>query len=267
MLNHVRTLLLNLSYDGNGAEHIPSSFLQLPLPAPFSEVNAILFPSGSSRSYKQFLAHHYLNIIRAAGLEERLKDFDSRISYPLDRSDFFKIHRNSNPFVSNSAYPIFVYGKFRGNETNDSFYDNFEITQVSNTTKVLIYSTVRKKYMNGNSLYDTAEVAAENQLSFVDNLSVPIIIGSTGISFSIDGGATFTGTANKSWQFLVESPFETQVVKIINALSNLPLERLFQLPSRIDTKTFENLWKKHYNPVYRLAGLLLTYVSKLDNTL
>lgn len=267
MLNHFRTLLLNLSYDGNETEHIPVGYVSRPLQTPFAEIYKQLFPTGASRFYKLFLAHNYIEIVKAAGLEDDLKKIDPRISYQLDSSDFFKIYRYSNPVISSSNHPIFVYGQYTSNKVNDGFYDNFEITQVGSTNRVLIYSTINEYYINGSETFPTSESAAEITLTFTNGTSDPVKIGSTGITVVFGGGATFTSTGSKTWEFLVESPFTFNLNAVIDRLPPDLVDKLFRFAKDVDTSKYENLWKQHYNIVYRLAGLLLAYVSKLNSTL
>lgn len=263
MLNHFRTLLLNQSYAGNPAEHIPEGFNAATLPAPFLEIYNALFPKATSRAFKQFIAHNYINVVRAAGLEADLKLLDPRISYSTDYSDYFKIHRYSNPVTSNTAYKIRIYGQYGGNNTSGSYYDNFLIEQVGSTQKITIYSTVREVYIKGNQEFSLPE-DAEILLDFSDDVSVPVLIGSTGINFTIDNGATFTENGNKSWEFLVEAPFIMNLTHILDNLQTAPIEAMFKTRPKIDVTNYENLWREHYNPVYRLAGLLLAYVTKLN---
>ena len=263
MLNHFRTLLLNLSYAGDRAEHIPKDFSGIILPQVFNEIYDSLFPKSTSRYYKLFLAQNYIRIIQAAGLTP-LFELDNRISYS-DSGDFFKIHRNSKPNISNIDIPIFVYGDYIANNSNLSYYDNYLISQVSNTTNILVYSTIRKVYISGDLEFDTPDVEAEITLNFVNGVSTPILIGNSGISFSVGGGAVFSSTSNKTWEFLVEAPFVFSLNRVIDNLQSNDINTVLAAKATIDTTKYDNLWKQHYNPVYKLAGLLLGYVARIDN--
>jgi len=265
MLNHFRTLLLNLSYAGDPAEHIPVGFSSRKLEDVFNNIHRTLFPTATSRLYKTFLAHSYLNVISAAGMSVDLLTFDKRISYSLDYSDYFKIFRHSNPVISAAEHPIFVYGHFMGNSTNEGFYDNYQISQVDMTQKIVVYSTVKEKYLSATQIFDSAEPDAEILLDFTEPVSAPVPIAGTGISFTIGGGPTFNDTADKTWEFLVEAPFIFDLGRTINEVSAAAVDALFEFKPEIDTKKFENLWRQHYNPVYRLAGLLLAYTTKLNS--
>lgn len=261
MLNHFRTLLLNLSYNGDPTEHIPEDFRARTLTPELDAIHKLLFPVDTSRYYKLFLAHCYLQVIKAAGLDDELKSFDPRISYSLDYSDFFKIQRHSNPAISSTSHPIFIQGSFRGNETGGSFYDSYLITQVDNLESVYIYSKVKKHYIKENLLFEQIEDAAKNNLTFTNGVSAPVIIGSSGITFSLGGGDTFADSANKTWEFLVEGPYSFDLLKKYNTLKLYNTSVVFK--GKNPTK-FENLWKQHFNPIYGLAGFLISFITAIN---
>lgn len=262
MLNHFRTLLLNLPYAAP-EEHIPRAFNGIELPVGAGEIYTTLFPSSTTREFRSFLAHNYIKLIYAAGLEAELKRYDSRISYPVERDDFFKIYRHSNPVVSNFENQILIYGQYSGNIVNNSFHDDFRISQVGSTSNILIYSTVQSRYINGSNRYDTVDPAAQIALTFNAGVSDIVNVGTTGVSFKIVSADPFTNTGNKTWQFVIEAPFVFNFNSIFSDLKSLSLHKFFQLKSDDITK-YENLWNDHYNPVYQMAGLLLAYISKLN---
>ena len=171
MLNEFRTLLLNISYAGDGTEHIPSGFTALPLSSPFKDIYNILFPPGSSRYYKQFVANCYLSIMNAAGLEKDIIALDPRISYTIEDANYFKIYRHSNPAISDLTYPIFVYGDYTGIQTSGTYYDNFLITQVGDSANILVYSTVNNTYFNGNTQYPSPTTDAQITLDLSSNIN------------------------------------------------------------------------------------------------
>lgn len=268
MLNHFRTLLLNLNHVGDNTEHIPINYLSLDLPKELIKVYDVLFPKGISRLYKIFLIQNYLNIIKAADLEAEILKFDSRISYSND-PNFFKINRITNPIVSNERHPIFIYGKYVANSINQNYYDNFLISQIDDTQKINIYSKVKKVYINNGKTYTEPTDETEILLDFTDiNVSKPIPIGSTGISFAIGNKPEFFDTSNKTWEFIVESPYIFEFNKIFESLLNTEItDSLFNYRTDIDVTKYENYWKFHYNPVYRISGLLLALAKKINTLL
>lgn len=87
MINHFRTLLLNLSYAGNNSEHIPSSFVARQLPDKTLTFYQTLFPTGSSRARILELGQVYLELIEATRLSEVITAQDPRVTYVLE-TDF-----------------------------------------------------------------------------------------------------------------------------------------------------------------------------------
>jgi len=259
MLNHDRTLLLNLDYVAN-SEHIPSEFKAMQLPKELQAIYDILFPQGSSRYYKLFLAQNYLSVIFAAGLSADLEKFDKRISYSVLDNEYFKINRVSNPDISDFNFPIFISGSYNNVARNKYYFDHFEIQQVGNTNRVTVYSPVNNLYHSETesfTMYDPAR--AEIMLEGV------VRISNTGISFAI-AGLDITSTERKRWSFIVEAPYTFDFTTVYNNLvTSDKVDGLFQFKPEIAVTNYDNLWTMHYNPVYKLAGLLLAYIEKVNS--
>jgi len=263
MLNHFRTLLLNLPFTQE-KDHIPEGFYGVKLPDGLQAVYDVLFPPNSSRYFKLFLAQNYLNIINGAGMSADVKAFDNRISYDLTNEEFFKINRFSNPKISNSKFPLFVSGKLTSVKTNNYFYDAFLIRQVSNTNQVTIYSRVNGNYIKGTSTYlDPSSAGITLDFSNV-TVSAAVDIGTTGISFIIGAGETFTSTSDKTWEFVVEAPYEFEFEAIMDRILALDPFKIFRKYD-LDLTKFENLWNLHYNPVYKFSAFLLAYVTVVNS--
>lgn len=264
MLNHFRSKLLNLPYS-NAKEHIPSNYPVVTLPDAMKALYEILFPVNTSRYYKLFLVHNYLNIINAAGMTSDVLAFDNRVSYDLYDDQYFKINRFSNPKISNQKFPLFTFGKLSSVKNNSYFYDSFLIRQVSNTNRITIYSRIHGHYIKENSTY-TDSTAAEITLDFsAVTVSAPVSIGNTGITLIFAAGETFTGTSNKTWEFLAEAPYEFEFDDIMARIEAQEPFKIFR-KYNLDLTKFENIWNQHYNPVYKFAAFLLAY-GTVVNTL
>ena len=266
MYNHFRTLLLNLPYAGNAEEHIPTTFNGIILPEPLSSIYKLLFPDGTSRYYKRFLVQNYLQLIESAGISNVLTNIDPRITYDLTTSNYFKFYRNSNPVVKDIMHPIFISGKYSNNSSSDSHYDNFLISQVGNSTNVTVYSTVNKVYLTPTGKTNDP-IAAELTLTIGDgNTTKCIPIGGTGVSFSLGGANTFTNSSDKTWEFIVESPYIFDFNATLQALlTNPTTKELFEFKPEVDVTKYKNLFDTHFNNVYRLAGYLVAYVIKCNS--
>jgi hypothetical protein len=267
MLNHFRTHLLNLGYVKDN-EHIPEDYVPITLPRNLDVLYSALFPTNTTRYYKLFLAHNYLNVINAAGMTSQLTDYDPRISYDLHDLTYFKISRLSNPDVSNPDFPLFLLGKMESAKVNNYFYDSYLIRQVEATLNITIYSRINGVYIDeaGNtySTPDDAEITVDFD-GGSSPVSQEIFLGKTGISFQLGNGALFTGTSDKTWEFIAEAPYVFEFSSIFNKISALnPFASLKRFD--VDISDLENIWNFHFNPVYKFAAFLLAYV-RVINTL
>lgn len=264
MLNHVRTLLLNLDYTGDGTEHIPASYIPIKLPKKLESLSLALFPENSSRFYKMVLAHTYMNVLDAAGFSEEVLSYDKRISYDLTDSSFFKVNITSNPKVSNSDFPIFIQGLLNQYDDRDYYYDVFLVRQKANSSYISVYSMNKSKYLLGVSEFDNADDALI-PLTFTNGSSNVCFAGTSGIRFSIGGtNSSFQATANKSWEFSVESPIKVDIETAYNKLSTLNPFRILK-SFNIDVSDYEYIWNNQKNLLYKLAAFLLAYVRVLNS--
>lgn len=267
MYNQFRTLLLNLPYAGDGAEHIPSTFNGVILPSVLLSIYNILFPANTSRYYKNFLAQNYLQIIASAGLSDVFTTLDPRISYDIDSNEYFKIYRTSNPIVSDVTSPIFISGQYNNIASNNYYYDNFLISQIGSSNNIVVYSTINNVYLNGINTFlspDNAHIS----VTFNNGVSEPVLIGRTGLSFTLGGGNTFSDGSGRTWSFIAEAPYVFNFNAIMSALSNNPnVAALFNYHPAVDVTTYSNLFNYNFNTVYQLAGLLVAYVLKCNSLL
>lgn len=271
MYNHFRTLLLNESYTTTtttegpaGAitqEFIPNSFAAIKLRPELSSIYTILFPATSQRFYKLFLTWNYLQIIRAAGLLEDLKQFDSRIVLDLDSDpSYFKFHRISSVTANASAaaFPLRVFGTYVPDVTTKNTYDVIEVTQTGAATVSI------KSNVNG-TFFKAIDGSTNHIVTITDKISNHIKIGSTGLSFYISAATAFNGSNDKQWSFVIEAPLVFDLNTIFTNLDNNPaIIEMLKLNPSFDTNKYEMYWWQHFNKLYRLAGLLIAFVARID---
>lgn len=266
MLNHFRTLLLNLTYL-DASEHIPEAFTAKALPSELKRVYDKLFPPGSSRFYKLFLGQNYLNIVKTTGFQDYVTALDNRISYDLSNDSYFKVTRVSNPIVSNAQFPIKVLSSINSVAYSDYHFDSFLISQVTNSLNVRVYSRMQERYLNGKEEYVTSADSGTLipvQFTAGNKTSDTILIGQTGASFNITNlsNGAFTATSNKTWEFVVESPYSFNVLSIISQVDRVDIFK--QLNKFVDVKALEGQWEQEQNPLYRFALILIAYVSAVN---
>lgn len=267
MLNHARTLLLNLSYESE-EEHIPPNYNKRALSQDLSLLYNTLFPVSSSRNYKFFLCHNYLNLIEAAGMTSHVLAYDPRVSYSLDTTQFFKVSRETTPISSDPDYPIFVLGELQSVNNSDYTFDTFVIRQFEDQSLVSVYSRMKSKYIDpagGDDLY-SVDVATRPVTFSSSDISDEMGIGETGLSFVIGRktGTSFTDTSYKYWEFSAETPYRVDILSIITGIENLNgMHKLKKYG--VDISEYENMWNYHFNSVYKFAAFILAYVKVIDS--
>jgi hypothetical protein len=267
MINHYRTLFLNLSDQGDPNEYIAPGFNSLSLPSELQNFYNLIYPLNSSRYYKQFIAYYCENLLHASGQTQYLTSFDSRITYDLsDLGTYFSLAQNSNPSTTDSAFSLLVTGYYNLTSSLNTFYDNFVITQLGASNQVTVYSTVQNLYLKG-SLTSQSSAGMGINLTFTNNTSNLIPIGQTGISISISGiGANFGNNPNKQWSFLAQAPFQFDFPSFYNNFlnSSIAVDNMIEYGTATDSSSL-NLWRQHFNTVYRLSGLLNLYTLKVNS--
>lgn len=278
MINHIRTILLNIPDLGDKSEGIPAGYIPLVYNRPLAEFQNIIIPATLSRFYKKLLVYIYLRYMSAAGLGEDTKLIDKRLTYDLqlDKSEFFQFTRLSNtklvvpttPKVYDTAVVMSVHGKYVRSAQLDEFYEKINVRQIAGN--VLRISSVDN---NGNVLnnYVNADTLSWSGPSNT-GISSLIPIGSTGLAVSFSAEHDFTAdnsnsSPNKAWEFIAEAPINFSLDTLIDKLnSNSEIVRQMLLqPALTDTSKYDNLWTGHFNKVYRVAGLVMGFALRACN--
>jgi hypothetical protein len=253
---------------------IDRNYMKVTLPPALQRVYNMLFTTTASMFYKQFLIYSYLRAIAATDKADEIKREDSRISYNLDDMvDYFKFRKIVIGPSSNPNYSLLVYGKGVSDETSRDFSATYTVRQVLDTSTVLIYSDTQKLFYHPTlppSKSDINMAVGISQSTANSLLSNPVAVGGTGLSFAIagpkPGTPDFTHSPSKVWQFTVDSPINFNLldkVKLLDTYSTTT-DDMFAYEHSSCNQAYQNLWTMHYNPVYRLTGLLLAYVERVN---
>jgi hypothetical protein len=268
MLNHFRTTLLNLSYF-EPSEHIPEEFSAKKLPNDLQKIYDKLFPPKSSRFYRLFLVTGYLKMIDTVGLTNYVLALDNRISYELDTKEYFKIHRRSNTVVSeDNGFALNVLTKFGTVTYNNYNHDTFLIEQVNDTNQIRIFSRIKNMYVKDKEEYkDKEDSDAYITVTFEDSSTSNIIqIGQTGVTFNFVniGQNDFTATGDKSWEFIIESPYTVDLLSVIRQLESTdPFKTLNKYNNNLNE--LEEMWLSEFNSIYKFAALLVAFTYTINN--
>lgn len=261
MFNHARTLFLNLPKTSD-FDQIPANYSPINLPSALQNFYNELIPLNSSTEQKKFLVHCFLNIIDSVGLTSEIELFDSRITYSLTDETFFGVNKLSD-IKTNNSHNLNITGELNYNNELIATTYEFEIGQVGATSNIYIYSTTDNTYYGQSSKSNSPIGIA---LTFNDGISNVVKIFNTGIQFTISENTDFTASPNKRWSFVVQTKFEFDTYKLFMKLkASKATEQMINHLSELNNPNYLNLWNQHYNYLYRLAGLFLVYLNKVNS--
>jgi hypothetical protein len=244
------------------------NYTNIVLPIELERIYNILFPPTASFYYKQFLLFCYLRTIAATDMSSKISIYDSRISYDLDEvGDYFKFGKISAPYNSNPLFNILASGRSVSNEAANNFTNKYTVIQPQNSLSVLVRSDTQRLYYKPGVAPSMQPAGMATQLTGSQYASDTIAIGDTGISFSIAGPlSAFTQTSDKYWTFYVDAAPQFNLLDRVKFLDvhYTTVDEMLNYARAASDNSNENLWRMHYNPVYRLAGLLLAYVERVN---
>jgi len=274
MVNQYASLLLNLPGEnkegGEKSYFINRDYSPVTLPVNLAQFYSILFPSGTSNYQKHFLCYSYLRILESTGLTDVLYSLDSRVTYDLNElKEYFRINLVSTPTTTNINFNASVSGTYVPTNKNNYYYNSFTISQVGSTANVTVRSDLDRVYFNGLKTFDSISPEAVIPVNYsgFDGMSEDIQIGGMGLSFVITGPLNlFTQSANKSWNFIAEAPFVFDFPTFFNYLKTRQstVDYMLGYATPDLTMTNENLWSKHFNDLYKFAGLLNCYIQRVN---
>jgi hypothetical protein len=253
---------------------INKDFLKIALPDPLKKFHEVIFPQGASDYYKQFLLYCYLRIVAASDKSEDIKKYDKRITYSLDElTDYFRFNKRSVPKPNNPNYNILVSGDLKPSQDVNYFLNSFVIKQIDQLQSLQIFSSIQfKYYKQGKPASLTAE-GMDVPFNVTGSISDTIQIGDTGLSFNISGpfdssdpDKSFAYTGNKLWTFTAEAPFNLNISQLLDDIYSHAgiVENMLAFAKDKCDYNYESMWSQHYNDVYRLAGLFLAYVERVN---
>jgi hypothetical protein len=243
---------------------------QINLPQELVGVYNVLFPEDASNYYKQFLLYCYLRLVAASDKAEDVKKYDTRVSYDLDDfPEYFKSTQTQITSADND-FKLLLHGALQATHTIQSNINNFIVQQAANTRNITIFSKTEGKYYklgkspSGNAVGMVTSLTSSPGSNITDTVGV----GGTGLSFNLTGpiDSLFTSTANKHWTFSASAPLNFDFTSVISGLATnyTAVENMLNFARTSCNVSYENMWHTHYNDVYRLAGLLLAYVERMN---
>lgn len=246
------------------------NYTPVKLPNSLDNFYKLLFPENSSLYYKLFLLYSYLRIVDSTDRKDDIKKYDNRLTYDLSSiEEYFRFYKKTSPVASNQNYSLLVSGDLKTDEQTNGYKNDFVIYQQENSRNLYVYSITQSRFYKKGQAPSKNPIGMENLLSFGSSASSSnlIDIGDTGLRFVIAGPLDdFMTTSDKRWGFSAEAPFEfdfNQCLKQLEQNTRIVEEMLAFSSDKCDL-SYTNLWQMHYNGVYRLAGLLLAYVQRVN---
>lgn len=260
MINHARTLLLNLDGGGTGflsdigEEFIPPTFRAITFPGFLQQVHAVLFGGNPDRVMFNFRARQYLGILHHTELEEFVLELDNRITYDVLPTD-------------------------------DLFNNDFapRITKLEGTTsEIFLIDEVGPPDQSGRTRHSWRILIVDSDIVRVTRQTPPIQISDQTYTltqnlsslFQLVGSglqARFGAGVGSEWLITAIARPEEEISTITTNLESVGgdvLDNLFGVGSSKGTTepflTFRNLWKKHPEAPYRLGGILLAWIFQAD---
>lgn len=279
MVNHYATLLLNLAGENHDPENksyfTAHEYIPLVLPGALRDFHQILFPAGSSFYYRQFLCYCYLRVLHAANRHADILKYDTRTTYDLDTlKEYFRLNRQSNPTTSNPAFNLLLMGKYINVYSSSYYFNSYSVIQNENFPEVFVYSEIDKVFLKNDKTGVAKTEDMRIPLQFAsNNLTKAIPLGGTGLSFSLAGDFSqenisnrFTDTANKTWKFIVESPFVFEFIEFYQRAmaKDTLIARMINYGENKEP-SYLNLWNNHFNEAYKFSGLLNLYMEKVHD--
>lgn len=261
MINHARTLLVNLDGAGSGfanqpgEEFIPPTFRAVgPLPSYLQSLRQVLFGGDPDRLLLNYRARQLLGLIHATELAEFVTELDPRVTYeplPLDELFDALFETRVTPLLGTTRQ-LFLQELSPTGEAAGRLAQQWTV-RVTSGTHVEV------------SRHTTPVSVRLLEYTLTDGLSnaVPLTGSSLGVKFEAGVGsqwyieATTRPTVDLG-ELLANLDAVTEDVKL----------ELFGVGSpRAETepfRTFRNLYSHHQELPYRLGGLVLAIIYRMD---
>lgn len=258
MINHARTLLGNLTMLDDpqlGGEYIPRDYIPRKLPLPLQRIRELLFGAKPDRAFINQRLRHYMTLLHATELAQFVTDLDPRITYlPMTDKGWFTERCRITHTQQGPPCRVFVAGKLEADlAAGQSQYGWRVAVQDANTI------LVRRRHGQYEDHVHTIDATT---------LSPALPLPDSGLTIRVG-----TKQAGSDLSELVGA--RIYVDGIARATTDLPAItlRLMSLTSVVagglfgpdePYKTFRNLWLTHPELPYRLGGLLLALIYRMN---
>jgi hypothetical protein len=291
MINHARTLLLNISAQRTqlqdpGYEYVPTEFIPIQLPPALVTLRRVLFGARPDLYFMSARAQELLGYIHNTELESHIYSFDPRVTYwpPMNAAVFG--NAKANVFVRQTGgapMQLVATGQFSANSTTGRSTEDY--TVVMHNTDGITFAVTRAD----------GETETTSVSSTVNPPTLPLPGTALGLQPNFNSAVSEVIRTFETTSILVTERFDTLAVPrpeslpvganiarwLVTARANpqpvvtalLPNLELLGEPLFLSLfgvapvepyLTFKNLWFDHPIPAYRLAGLTLAMIYRTE---
>jgi hypothetical protein len=169
---------------------------------------------------------------------------------PSKASNGMEVTLTLNPTNSAISQVINIEG------TGLSFY----ITGPFNGVIPSAWQELKRYSVNDTVLYDSLTYTAIREHS---SSNLP---SSDSLNWKTYTPTSFLTKGNKVWVFSYNAPAKFDVVSKIKEVAQREqiVDDMLDFSKDLCDSSYENIWKTHYNDIYKFAGLLLAYVERVN---
>jgi hypothetical protein len=253
MINHGRTLLMNIDGDGFGGypgdEYIPPAYRRQNLPTALDTIRAQFFGADPDRVMLNYRTRQLLALLHATELEQFLRDLDTRITYdPINRSLFSSSLFQPMAWPLNTAGDVYFLGETGAPDDLGRCCHQWNVDVISETTVTVVRRT--KPVQESIQSYTIS-----------GQLSSLVQLPGSGLQFRFREGV------GSRWRIETMARPERQLGQIEANLRHIGephLLTLFGIGSRRGEQepwtTFYQLWTQHLELPYTLGGVILALI-------
>lgn len=279
MINHARTLLLNISAQQNnlqepGAEYIPTGFTPVQLTPALTTLRRVLFGTRPDRHFLNMRAQELLSYIHETELAQYLTRLDPRITYWPFSAPFAGSTKATVAVEQEfgAPYLLNVVGSFTANTGLGRAARMFHIALNAGTPNTLTVdydgiqsqislSTATPFYLPETNLRCSFAAATGPYDKFAE-------FADTAISERYLGANQEQAGDLLAWWFVqaraFPAPVITSLIPTLELLGETVFLDLFGVVPAEPYATFKNLWFDHPLPAYRLGGLVLAMIYRMN---
>ena len=300
MINHARTLLLNVSAKRTNAqdagyEYVSPAYRPAPLDGVLQKINAVLFGNKPDQRFLNLRAAEFLSYMHQTELAQYVYALDSRVTYwphmsanvlvtkPINVTQVAGAQRQLNAagtFTATNAVPVAQRQYFVALTTDDqaATLTNAIMTEAPDFLTAEDASTVLLQELAA-AAPDGAEQVNSLYIKQINSLTAPLVVPLSNVTqfptITLPETKVFitptplpSAAASSAARWLVDLSTTppraiTTILPALELLGEPAMIALFGVTATEPYATFKNIWFDHPLPAYRLAGFVLAYIYRI----